>query len=275
MPLLTCPHCGAPLLPDGRSLRCNAGHCFDIARQGYVNLLTAAGGHGDDLEMVRARNFFLEKGWYRPLADALCESAVSCIPEGGVLLDAGCGEGWYTAQMYTASRGRNASVVGIDVSRDALKICGRRLRGASFPGSPEWALAAASIWHIPVADASCSIVTCVFAPSCEEEFLRVLVPGGHFFRVSPLEDHLWELKAAVYETPRANDPAVPLKSFLLADTREIRGSISLSCPEDIRALFYMTPYAYRTDAEGKTRLDMLDRLDTRIAFRLEHFIRPD
>lgn len=40
--MLRCPNCHAELKREGKAFRCRNGHSFDVARQGYVNLLVNA-----------------------------------------------------------------------------------------------------------------------------------------------------------------------------------------------------------------------------------------
>lgn len=136
MPELTCPVCGGVLHREERSLRCGAGHCYDLARQGYVNLLrtnqSKAKRHGDDKRMVAARTAFLDAGYYAPLRDAVAAAAAEFTAGDADVLDAGCGEGYYTAQVLHTlqQQGRTPSVCGVDISRDALICAHRRAPGA-------------------------------------------------------------------------------------------------------------------------------------------------
>ena len=131
MPELTCPVCGGALHREERSLRCGAGHCYDIARQGYVNLLRTNRSkdkrHGDDKRMVAARTAFLDAGYYAPLRDAIAAAATEYTSGDADVLDAGCGEGYYTAHVLHTlqAQGASPSVCGVDISRDAL-ICAHR-----------------------------------------------------------------------------------------------------------------------------------------------------
>lgn len=106
---------------------CPQGHTFDIAAKGYVNLLmsnsSGAKRHGDDRLMINARRDFLSKGFYEPLREAVYEALSADFPRGGTLLDAGCGECWYTS--YFKSRldesGLEPQVLGVDISKYALE----------------------------------------------------------------------------------------------------------------------------------------------------------
>lgn len=261
----TCPVCGEALSSDGKSLRCGKGHCYDIAKGGYVNLLMsnapAAKRHGDDALMIKARRDFLEKGYYIPLRDAICRIITPFLAQGVSILDAGCGDGWYSAALaaHLAQEGIAADILGIDISKDALKAAARR--------SSEIGLAVASVYKLPVAEKSCSAVLSIFAPLAQEEFARVLEDNGLLLRVVPLEEHLWELKQAVYDVPRENPPdAESVQGFELAASEEVRYSINLQSNEDICNLFAMTPYYYKTGQKDQDKLQHIDSLEVRAAF---------
>ena len=264
---LKCPVCGGILLREEKTVRCGKGHSFDIARQGYVNLLmsnkTSAKRHGDDKLMVAARRSFLEKGYYDPLRKAIADAAVGYTAGGVRLLDAGCGEGWYTAGVKEAIQadGRDCEVCGIDISREALIAASKRL-----PGS---ALAVAGINAVPLPDGAVDLLLNIFAPNDDVEFSRVLAPGGVLIRAVPGVDHLMGLKSAVYERPYLNpEPEYAPDGFSLLEKTEIKDRIVLRTPEDVRELFMMTPYYYKTGREDQRKLFALETLETEISFCL-------
>lgn len=259
---LKCPVCSTPLLHDGKSLRCQNGHCYDFAKQGYVNLLLSnrSSIHGDDKKMVLARTAFLEKGYYNCLRDRLAALAVTHCEASVNLLDAGGGEGWYTVGIRNAleSVGKPCSACCVDISKEALKAAAKR-GGLT--------LAVASVNALPVQDSSCDLVLNVFAPNHDEEFLRVLRPGGILLRVVPLEDHLMGLKSAVYDTPYHNPaPKYTPDGFTLLERSEVRSTLTLTNSEDIQNLFLMTPYYYKTGKADQEKLQALNTLTTELAF---------
>ena len=262
---LTCPVCGGALADAGGSFRCGAGHSFDKAKQGYVNLLLRAqsGGrrHGDDKRMVEARRAFLDTGCYAPLRDALCAMALEFTAGPVRLLDAGCGEGYYTAAVADALRGagRGCTAVGVDISKTALIAAARR--------RAELTLAVASVGALPVVDGSCDLLLNIFAPESDREFARVLRPGGVLLKAVPLERHLFGLKAAVYDRPYENSaPAYAPEGFTLLTRRDVCYSAVISPREMIENLFMMTPYYYKTGAADQAKLAALDSLETELAF---------
>jgi 23S rRNA (guanine745-N1)-methyltransferase len=265
MSYFICPVCGNDLAENAKSLYCKNNHTFDIAKSGYVNLLLSqqikAKHHGDDKLMVRSRQAFLNRGYYNPLLEVLFETVKKYARDGWRILDAGCGECWYTANIYDylIRNGIQAEMHAVDISKDALAV------GARRNGDIE--LAVASVFHLPVKENSCDMLFTFFAPYCAEEFNRVIKKGGIMIRVFPLEKHLWSLKAAIYDNLYENKiESYDLDGFEIVENQEIRKSIHLSCNEDIENVFKMTPYYYKTCAEDQKKLQYLSEIDTAIEF---------
>ena len=157
--LFCCPLCGGALERDEHTYRCPSGHCFDRGAAGYTHLLPANKKHsknpGDDKEMVAARSAFLDGGYYAPLRDALCELASKELAgkENPVILDSGCGEGYYTAglRQKLTGEGKDVQIAGVDLSKFALKRAAKRVKEGEF--------AVASVYHLPLADESADLLT--------------------------------------------------------------------------------------------------------------------
>jgi len=186
---LRCPVCATPLVPDSQALRCENRHVFDIARQGYVNLDVGNGraGTADTPAMVAARQRFLGRGHYAPIADALRHFASRFAPdaqETGIVLDLAGGTGYYLCAVLGSVRSR----VGIcmDLSKPALRRAARVHPRAAAVGSDVWR-------DFPLADQSAAIVTSAFGPRNTAETIRVLSPGGVFLLVTPTARHLSEV----------------------------------------------------------------------------------
>lgn len=263
-----CPVCGSSMWEDGNTCRCQNGHSYDRAKSGYLNLLMSQNKkekrHGDDKAMVLARTRFLEAGHYQPLLDALQDTVRCHGAQNGVLLDLGCGEGFYSDHICRAlaAEGWNISLLGVDISKEAVKAFSKR----EFPAQ----LAVASAFKAPVETGNCNIVLSVFAPLDPAEVRRILAPGGVLIRAYPLEKHLLSLKQLVYDQVYENKPPVKdLPGLTLKETRTVKGSIHLDTNEDIRNLFMMTPYFYKTSRAGQEKLLSAARLDTEIEFGID------
>jgi 23S rRNA (guanine745-N1)-methyltransferase len=186
---LRCPVCGSAVRLDGGSLRCDLGHSFDVARQGYVNLAAGRSGPGtaDTAEMVAARERFLGHGHYAPLANSLRGLAVGAGGE-GLVVDLAGGTGYYLAAVLDGLPGRYGLCV--DLSVPALRRAAR--------AHPRAAAIAADVWRdLPVRDQVASLVLSVFGPRNPAEIDRVLAPGGALVVVTPGPDHLRELRETV------------------------------------------------------------------------------
>ena len=261
----SCPVCGNILEDEGRTYRCEKNHCFDKAKQGYVNLLQSQTSskkrHGDDTLMVKARQAFLEKGFYNDLCKELINAVLRTAKEEAILIDLGCGECWYTAQLFESlsKNGNNPSVFGIDISKQALIAGSKRCKDLK--------LAVASTADVPVPDESCDIAVCVFAPYAEEEVRRILKRGGVFIKAFPLENHLMGLKSAIYEKPYKNEVNEETPAgFERVDFTKTNNTITLDTNEDIINLFKMTPYYYKTGRADQIKLEKLSFLETQTEF---------
>lgn len=262
---LCCPLCGAPLTVGERSLTCigERRHNFDRAKSGYVNLNTHASTSGDDKEMAKARAVFLRRGYYAPLAETIAKEAGG----GKMLVDAGCGEGYYTE---IAAAGFEAAL-GADLSKYAVDLAAKNARQNGM--ADKLLYTTASVYTLPMADGSADCIINVFAPCVEAEYSRVLRDGGKLIVAAAGRDHLHGLKSVLYDTvipnkERSDYPAGLHLEKTLAVTYEadIVG-------EDIRALFAMTPYYYRTSRERAERLYALDTLHTLLDFEVRVYAK--
>ncbi|MBQ5969788.1 MAG: methyltransferase domain-containing protein [Clostridia bacterium] len=256
-----CPVCRTPLERRDRTLVCRNGHCFDLAKEGYCNLLTAqhrAGETtGDNNRMAQARSAFLNKGCFAPLAAAVTDFVRGAAPQ-SVVLDICCGEGYYSEAVL---RQVPCRLLGFDLSKAMVRRAAKRGCSGFF--------FVANLSAIPLPDGSVDRAFHLFAPFHAPEFARVLRPGGLLCTVMPGPDHLFALKAAVYASPYRNEVRLPDAAPLrLLNVRTVRADCTLTSNEDIRALFDMTPYRYRTSPADLKKLDALQTLTTPLEFVL-------
>ncbi|HEY2763023.1 MAG TPA: methyltransferase domain-containing protein, partial [Pseudonocardiaceae bacterium] len=202
--VFSCPVCGQPLSRTGRSYRCVNGHTFDIAREGYINLLLPqhrrAKDPGYSKEMIAGRRDFFAAGHYEPLAEGIAELVRSYLPTGGgerIVIDAGCGEGYYLRRLRILLRSEhsdeNALLCGLDISKHGIRIAARR--------DPQGVYVVASSYRIPVLPEMADFLLTHFSPVSAEEFCRVVKPGGVVLVGGPGENHLFSFKELLYDTP--------------------------------------------------------------------------
>jgi len=280
-PAWTCPVCRTPLRREQKSHLCANNHCFDTAKEGYVNLLLAQNKHsanpGDDRAMLLNRREFLEKGHYQPLVrqlGVLCSAYAAELKSTSrpfVLLDTGCGEGYYThaiAQALEESAAEQAHhISGVDIAKDAVRMAARRYKAIHF--------AVASNAGLPIADQHVDCLLQVFAPGYETEITRVLRPGGVFIRVSPGMRHLYQLREMVYDHPKLHEVAEPgIKGLALEQHLEVRFELQLTEEGDPARLLTMTPYYWQASREKQERILALGTLNTEAHFNLDCFRAP-
>jgi 23S rRNA (guanine745-N1)-methyltransferase len=186
---LRCPVCGAEFGQSGPALVCAQGHRFDVARQGYVNLLSGrASTGGDTAEMVAARAQFLRGGHFDFVAEALAGAAVAGAGDAGLVVDVGAGTGFYLAEVLRRLPGHTG--LGLDVAKAAARAAGR--------AHPRAGAAVCDVWRaLPLADQCADLVLDAFAPRNGQEFHRILRPDGRLLVVTPGRRHLAELVATL------------------------------------------------------------------------------
>lgn len=259
-----CPKCSGDLtLFDDRAV-CDLGHSYDRAKEGYFNLsLSQKGGsHGDNKTMILARRAFLSAGYYEPLSAKIAALTLKYTKPHSAVLDAGLGEGYYTDAIERSlyERDGDSSVFGFDISKDAVRAAAKR--------NSRIGLAVSGSYHMPIADGSIDTIVNTFSPLALEETHRVLSDGGIFIMAIPEEEHLFGLKSAIYEHPYKNKVAeYALSGFELLYTERVRYQLLLE-GDDVKNLFMMTPYAYRTSASDREKILSLDSLRTDADFRI-------
>lgn len=253
---LICPLCTSRLKSDSKTLICGNGHSFDIARQGYVNLLPVQNKHslnpGDTKEMLTARRKFLDTGKYMPICRDVADAVNKyCKQKNPVLVDIGCGEGYYTSAF---ERDCNAECAGIDISKDGVKMACSRSKNI------QWLVATASL--IPVADGSADIVTAMFSLLLQDEYARILKKGGCVVEVTVGTNHLIELKKIIYDEvfEQHKHPSECREFFEEIICEEHTFKMSLN-NEELKNLLLMTPHFWRIQKERREKAESLENLD--------------
>lgn len=249
---LRCSLCGDRLRSSARSVRCARGHTFDIAKQGYLNLLHAKvpAGTADTAPMVAARVSFLGAGHYAPLAAATARAAAEAAPAEGLVVDAGAGIGYYlTATLDALPQARG---LALDVSAHALRRAAK--------AHPRIAAAVWNLWEpLPLRDGCAGVVLNVFAPRNGAEYRRILRPDGALVVVTPNRDHLSELRrvTTMLEVDPDKDGRVAralAEHFSLAAQQDCTFGLSLTAA-DASALIGMGPHAHHAPTEATLEIE--------------------
>jgi 23S rRNA (guanine745-N1)-methyltransferase len=266
---IACPIDGERLASTGKQLSCSNGHTFDIARQGYVNLLPVQHKRskqpGDSKAMVLARSRVLDSGLYMPVANRLNELVLSQMSEGSDLcfLDAGCGEGYYLdglCQFLSEQDGQSSlSFIGLDISKDAIIQSSRRNKQVC------WLVGTNR--QPPVVAESVDIILCLFGFVSVEGFSSVLKPGGLVILIDPGPEHLKELREIIYAEVNKTDQSETVteqSGFSLLKKEALTYRSRIDSNEQISHLLLMTPHFYRASKEGRARAEKLSELDVTI-----------
>lgn len=270
--MLICPRCGERLARAEKAFRCGKGHSYDIAKEGYVNLLLAnqkaSVSPGDTKGMAAARRAFLDKGHYAPLSDQII-SLVSEEVRGNEtarvgILDAGCGEGYYLHRLLEALP-PGSDGYGLDISKEAVRRGAAKYKDSQF-------LVASVHQSLPFAPSSLDVVLNVFAPRNPAEFARVLRPGGRALVVVPGEGHLAALHDALalprIDGDKERRAVADFGGAFSPGHRETIRYRRVLPPEDVLHLIQMTPTFWHLSDEARAGMNGLPSLDIEFAFTL-------
>jgi 23S rRNA (guanine745-N1)-methyltransferase len=264
---LACPIDGKPLELDEKQLVCEQGHAFDIARQGYINLLPVqlkrSKQPGDSKAMIMARTQFLNSGHYEPIAKKLAEIILAQMTENKeiCLMDAGCGEGYYFDYILKVIKDKpgcqDLSFVGLDISKVAIIQSAKRNKQIT------WVVGTNR--QPPVDDASVDIILCLFGFQSLNVFFKKLKPGGKVILVDPGIDHLKELRKIIYAEVKKSAPqdlsCIEESEFLLLDRQFLNYKTGEINREQLSNLLIMTPHFYRATKAGREAAAKVNQLD--------------
>ncbi|MEB6479894.1 putative RNA methyltransferase [Acinetobacter vivianii] len=264
MSLLMCPVCRQSLNLVENSWRCEKGHHYDVAKQGYVNLHVVQHKHskspGDTPESVLARREFLQAGFYQPLQQAVVEILQQLKPE--AVLDIGCGEGYYTSAMQAHTQ----QCIGVDIAKTAVQ------RAAKLNSKVTWVVGTGAT--LPVQDHSIDLCTSLFSPIPQDEIMRVLQEDGYLIVVTPAPRHLYDLREALFEQVNLHEPQKFVEQldaqFELKQERVVESIMSLD-QQALKNLIAMTPYAYKANPERRKLLEQSSQFAATASFQIYLF----
>lgn len=268
---------GLPLTRDHSSWRCPSGHSFDIARQGYINLLPVQNKRskdpGDSKEMVLARQEFLNAGHYKPIADAVSDLVKASAAAHNIIsiLDAGCGEGYYLRELKQSRLHNNRArllLTGLDISKWAIMAAAREDKSA------DWIVGSNA--NLPLLPSSQDVILCMFGFPVYQEFARVLKADGLLIKVDAGPEHLIELREIIYPSIKAANLAEDSPpGFTILEQHSLRYTIKLSCQMQISRLLTMTPHLYRINAEGRARAEALTEISLTVHVQINKLVAGD
>ncbi|WP_171490419.1 putative RNA methyltransferase [Acinetobacter baumannii] len=261
---LMCPVCRQRLELVSKTWRCEQGHSYDIAKQGYVNLHVVQHKHsknpGDTPESIDARRAFLQGGYYQPLQQAIVHLLKDLKAK--MVLDIGCGEGYYTSAMQQIVE----QCIGVDIAKNAVQ------RAAKLNDKVTWVVGTGAT--LPVIDQSMDVCTSLFSPIPQTEILRVLKDDGYLIVVTPATDHLYAMREALFEQVNPHTPQKFVEQ--LQDLFELKEQQVIEAPlvldqQALKNLIAMTPYAYKASPERRMQLEQKAHLQVTASFQIYLF----
>lgn len=238
---LICPLCSLSLSENTNGISCVNRHQFDRAKEGYFNLLPVHHKNsrepGDAKQQLIARRAFLAAGYFAPLVDELKKII---DPNVATLLDIGCGEGYFTSNLHDHCCA--ADIYGIDIAKAGIRLAAKR-----SPSKITYVVASSHL--LPVADSSMDVITRIYAPSKDEELVRVIKPEGQLIIVTPGVQHLIGLRHKIYQVIKPHPkPKTPM-GFIGVQQQGISFPLNIPTGELTTALLEMTPFLWKINPE--------------------------
>lgn len=262
-----CPLCKTKFHQTNNTQICENNHHFDIAKEGYLNLLPINAKHsknpGDSIEMMQARRAFLNSQGYLKLADKLSKIVNKYLSSkiDGKVLDLGCGEGYYT-NILAEKLPKTFQICGLDISKVAVKYAAKRYKEIDF--------CVASAYDVPLSNDYLDAIIRIYAPSLDLELQRLIKQDGYLFTVTPAPKHLIELREIIYEnvTEHASKNEAP-EGFIKVEQINLNYELEIINPQILHDLIYMTPFAWKFNAEKMAKLMETSSWNIRCDFNIE------
>ncbi|MFA6174656.1 MAG: methyltransferase domain-containing protein [Kiritimatiellales bacterium] len=289
---LICPSCESPLNWGEKECRCASGHSFDLAKEGYTNLLLShqrrSSHPGDDDKMIQARRRFFDSGAFDLVTEQIKKSAIG--NHQSAILDCGCGEGHFLGALSENVRTppRSGSVgdvappsnpagraslseragqfFGVDVSKEAVRCAAKRYKKAKW-------IVANGMRKLPFADHSLDVILSVLAPRNPEEFARILKPDGALILGVPGPNHLIELRSRLSANAgdfeeKADEAAAKCAPRFKETHRDMLSYQQPLNAAQLADLIQMTPIFWCSSPEAKAEVQQLDQLTVTVSFVL-------
>ncbi len=264
--VFVCPVCSSSMKAVNlKSLICSHHHCFDISKQGYVNLLSHPLKTKYDKQLFEARRIIGQSGFFDPLVARISEIVIgNSLPTNKLIktLDAGCGEGSLLSgiqQRIMDLSKRDFVGIGIDISKEGIQIASK--------GTSETIWCVADLAKCPFADKQFDFILNILSPSSYSEFHRMLAEDGMVIKVVPERKYLQELRGIFYKRSDrnvySNENTIELfnRKFDLVDLQHVQYGVTLE-NEHIKPLVRMTPLSWgatedlKQQVVGKNELDI-------------------
>lgn len=260
---LACPKCHKPIVKIDNSYKCENGHCYDLSKSKYLNLLLnpdkSTNNPGDSKESLIARKAYLSKGYY----DVILNKVIECIKKYRTndvlnILDLGCGEGYYTQNLKQEFF--NDNVYGLDISKEAINMA------TKYRKDIYWLVGNSK--NLPILDHSLDFITALFTVVNINELKRTLKSGGYVIHVTANPNHLIEIKHLIYDEIKVKSDKYIRLDLEKVDSYDLVCQVDINNREDTLNLLKMTPHYYHIKKERRHILDTLQNLKITIDIKI-------
>lgn len=266
-----CPLCQTNFTQVNNTQVCENNHHFDIAKEGYLNLLPVNAKHsknpGDNKEMMQARRAFLNSDGYLPLALKLQQLTAQLLADKteAEMLDLGCGEGYYT-HLLSKSLPDSFIINALDISKVAIRYAAKRYKNINF--------CVASAYDVPLKDQSLDLLIRIYAPSLNSELQRLIKQNGYLVTVTPAPRHLLELREKIYEKVKnhQNENETPA-GFSKIKQINLNYPLQIDAPKILQDLINMTPFAWKFNKQTMQELLTIEKWQITCDFNIEVYQR--
>ncbi len=262
--IIKCPVCNHLLTKEGNTFKCENNHTFDLAKEGYLNLLlNAKKTSGDSKEMMAARRDFLAKGYYEKLSDRVNQRLNNLSSTNQTIVDIGCGEGYYLSRFQKEMAPESTKLYGMDISKLGIRMAAKKNT------TIQWLVA--NFANLPFTDKSVSTVLSMFAEYSVPEIDRILTDEGNIIIVRAASDHLIELKNIIYPEIHEKVKASSIKTFpgFLVEQENYSYQVTIQSTEDLLSLLLMTPHYWKIKPEGIENLKKFEALKVTISIEID------
>ena len=262
--IISCPVCSHLLIKEQNTYKCENNHTFDLAKEGYLNLLlNAKKTSGDSKEMMAARRDFLAKGYYEKLSDRVNQRLKKSHLTDQAILDIGCGEGYYLSRFQKEIAPKASNFYGMDISKLGIRMAAKK--------NPMIHQLVANFAKLPFKDKSVSTVLSMFAEYSVPEIDRILTDDGNIIIVRAANNHLIELKNIIYPEIHEKVKTSSIKTFpgFCVEQENFSYKVTIQSTEDLLSLLLMTPHYWKIKPEGIENLKKFESLEVTISIEID------
>lgn len=258
--LFACPLCKEEMIVhDDGNITCKNNHSFNIAKQGYVNLMTKDNRSMYSKTLFESRREIIQSGLYDPVQEKIAQLIGNKVT---TILDTGCGEGSHLERICQLLE-QHVIAVGIDIAKEGI------MTASKYYEERIWSVG--DLANSPFQKKSFDIVLNILSPANYEEFRRILKPGGKVIKVVPQSEYLKQLRQLAFQNTEkenySNEQTVKRFKEYFQKTSQHRVKYTVPLQEQlIPKLLEMTPLGWHVESiEGHSIREITIDLDILVA----------